>query len=220
MKINSIDNKTNFGWSFKTHAAITGKVADEIPKLKKYKNTLIKFVQQPDFDERGFKGNNHFYFTPLMFRPKESFLDFFGKNNAGARFNEHVYYFDKLVKIDEPEAMEHAGRALHFLQDVTQPQHTERGSVWKKWKDLKLHKKFEIYVSEEQDTFIKNAKPAELLLETDEPDELFEEAVFLSENGKQVKKDRKQDWDEIAQTGISNAISLTKHFLEYVASKL
>lgn len=60
MKINSVDNNTNFGWRYKTHEKITAMVVDEFPDLKKYKSVLTKMVVMPDFDERGFKGNNHF----------------------------------------------------------------------------------------------------------------------------------------------------------------
>ena len=66
MKINSVDNNTNFGWRYKTHEKITAMVVDEFPDLKKYKSVLTKMVVMPDFDERGFKGNNHFYYTILL----------------------------------------------------------------------------------------------------------------------------------------------------------
>lgn len=220
MKLNSFDSNTNFCWRYTAHRDITALAVDKTPKLKKYKNIFVKFAQKPDFDERGFQGNNHFYYTPQLFRPRESFLDITGRNNAAARFAKHLFYFEEFVGKDNEKAFEHAGRAIHFLQDVTQPQHTERGTVYKKWQDLKLHKEFEEFAQQNQDTFIKNAKPAIFELETDDPSEIFDEVVFLSENGKQVRKNNKNEWYEIAQTGISNAIQATKVFCEYIASRL
>ena len=103
---------------------------------------------------------------------------------------------------------------------MTQPQHTQRGTVYKKWRDLSLHKEFEEFAQQNQDTFIKNANPAIFELETDNPYEIFDEVVFLSENGKQVRKNNKNEWYEIAQTGISNAIQATKILCEYIASRV
>ena len=48
----------------------------------------------------------------------------------------------------------------------------------------------------------------------------MDEVVFLSENGKQVRKNNKNEWYEIAQTGISNAIQATKILCEYIASRV
>ena len=50
MKINSVDNNTNFGWRYKTHEKITAMVVDEFPDLKKYKSVLTKMFVMPDFD--------------------------------------------------------------------------------------------------------------------------------------------------------------------------
>lgn len=220
MKVNSVDNKANFGWRYPTHMKITAKAVDELPNLRKYKDILTEFVQKPDFDERGFKGNNHFYFTPTLFHPRESFLDLTGRNNAASKFSEHVFYFEELFNKDKNEALEHAGRALHFLQDVTQPQHTERGTVLQKWKDLEIHKQFEAFAFKNEDYFTKNAKPVQLELEPDNIIDLFDEAVFHSEHGKQVRADNAKEWTGIAQTGISNAIQVTKEFCGYISKFL
>lgn len=220
MKIRSVDSKTNFGWRYTTHKKITAQAVEELPKLKKYKDIIVEFVQKPDFDEQGFKGNNHFYFTPSLMHPRESFLDLTGRNNAAAKFSEHVFYFEELINKDKNEAFEHAGRALHFLQDVTQPQHTERGTVFQKWKDLEMHKQFEKFASKNEDYFIGNAKPVKFELEPDNILDLFDEAVFHSERGKQVRKDNAGGWIDIAQTGISNAVQATKEFCAYLSSFL
>ncbi len=220
MKIDSSGNNLNFGWRYGAHKEITSLAVESVSNLKKYKNILVEFAQKPDFDEKGFKGNNHFYYSPKVLRPRESFMDIIFRNNAGAKFAEHMYEFNRFVEKDKSKALEHAGRALHFLQDVTQPQHTERGTVYRKWRDLKLHKEFEEFAYQNQDAFIKNAKPSDIKLESDEIYELFNKSVSISENGKQVRKDNKNAWYEIAQTGISNAIQVTKIFCEYIASRL
>lgn len=217
--LNTTDNNnTTFGWRYTTHKELTALAVNDIPKLRKYKDILVKFSQKPDFDERGFEGNNHFYYPPKLLRPRESFLDVVGRNNAGAKFNEHIFYFKEFLYTNKEKALEHAGRALHFLQDVTQPQHTERGTIYKKWKDLKIHKEFEEFALQNQDSFTYNTKPSELSLRTGGVDELFEDAVDLSQKGKQVTKDNRNEWREIAHTGISNAVQATKLFCEYIAS--
>lgn len=220
MKISSTDNRTNFGWRYPTHKKITSQVVEELPKLKKYKDIIVEFVQKPDFDERGFKGNNHFYFTPSMMHPRESFLDLTGRNNAASKFSEHVFYFEELINKDKNEAFEHAGRALHFLQDVTQPQHTERGTVFQKWIDLEMHKQFEKFASRNENFLICSAKPVKFELEPDNIMDLFDEAVFHSENGRQVRNDNAKEWIDIAQSGISNALQATKEFCNYLSKFL
>lgn len=220
MKVNCVDNQTSFGWKYKTHKMITAKTLDEMPKLSKYKNILVDFVQKPDFDERGFKGNNHFYFTPTLFRPRESFLDITGRNNAASKFSEHVFYFEELIDKDKKEAMEHAGRALHFLQDMTQPQHTERGTAFQKLRELSIHKEFENFTLRNQKFFINNAKPAKFDVEHDNIIDLFDEVVFHSEQGRQVRENNRKEWIGIAQTGISNAVHATKEFCGYISKFL
>ncbi len=224
MKINSVDKNTSFGWKFKTHEQITSLIVEDFPKLAKYKKTLITSVIKPDFDERGFKGNNHFYYKPEMFRPRESFLDMLGKNNAGARYALHMYQFKKFLNKNNEKSMEHAGRALHFLQDITQPQHTERGTVFKKWKDLKVHLGFENFVLNNQDRLItqslkncmqigneyKNYSYAEL-------GKLFIEKVHKSTAVTPPNNKNQHSWDYIAQYGISNAIDATKSFFEMIS---
>ncbi len=227
MKVNSVDNKTSFGWRFKTHEKITGIILEDFPKLEKYKNTITKFVTRPDFDERGFKGNNHFYYPPRGFRHRESFFDFFACNNAAARYTIHMYEFDRFVNRDNQKAMEHAGRALHFLQDVTQPQHTERGTILKKWKDLKIHKEFENYTLDNQDKFISkalegNAERGGWYKDYDynDKDKLFNFQVAFSTAIPPANKENKLFWDYIAQYGITNAVEATKGFLNIVSSRL
>lgn len=48
-------------------------------------------------------------------------------NNALAKFNIHISEVEPKEPLNSFSA-EHVGRALHFLQDITQPQHTQRGN--------------------------------------------------------------------------------------------
>ena len=115
MKINSL-NQASFGWKDVTHKKITETALSDKTELKPYEADLAKFAQQPDFDEIGFYSNLHFYY-PLA--QQKSFFDPSGKDNAYGRYAFHV---DKMKEaIDKKNtllACEHAGRALHFLQDV------------------------------------------------------------------------------------------------------
>lgn len=218
MKINSRDNNTNFGWRWPTHEKVTSIYVDRFPKLSKYKKQLTEFVVKPDFDERGFKGNNHFYYPPQLFRPRESFLDFFGMNNAAARYEHHIFYFDKFVNRDNDKAMEHAGRALHFLQDVTQPHHIERGTVFKKWKDLSMHREFEELSY--SDIFVNNSKSVKLDVTPNDFQDLFEDAVAVTETIKPANLKNRDKWHEIAQDGITNMKAVTVEFLKNVSDSL
>lgn len=220
MKINSCDNKTNFGWRYPTHGSVTSLIADEFPKLQKYKQTLTKFVVKPDFDERGFKGNNHFYFQSELFRPRESFMDFTGRNNALSKYEEHMYNFDRFVNKNNEKAMENAGRALHFLQDMTQPQHVQRGNIFQKWRDLAVHTKFEEFEHEYHDYFVKNSQNVLLDVKKGDYSDLFDEAVFLSENATPASKLNSDMWVYMAQDGISNMIAVTKEFCRNISKDL
>ena len=224
MRVNSIENKTSFGWRFKTHEKITSLVLEDFPKLAEHKETLMASVIKPDFDERGFKGNNHFYYPREVLRPRESFLDIFGQNNAAARYAVHMYEFNRLINKNNDKAMEHAGRALHFLQDVTQPQHTERGTVFKKWRDLRIHKEFENFVQNNQDRIITQVLE-EIPKRGDwykqygygERDELFNLQVSASMEIMPANKKNRLFWEYIAQFGLTNAVDATKAFFNIVS---
>lgn len=220
MKINSVDNKTNFGWRYPTHKHVTALVVDSNPKLKQYSNILTDFVVRPDFDERGFKGNNHFYYPPQLFRPRESFMDITGKNNALARYEAHLFYFENFVNKDNKTAMEHAGRALHFLQDVTQPHHIQRGTVFQKWRDLDTHLSFEEYENRYHDFFLKHGQKVELDVEPNNFVDLFDESVTLSETVTPATAKNKELWGNIAMEGISNMVAVTKEFCRNISDAL
>lgn len=227
MKVNSVDANTSFGWKFKTHEKITSLIVNDFPKLAEYKKTLITSVIKPDFDERGFKGNNHFYYKPKMFRPRESFLDMLGKNNAGARYALHMYKFNQFINKNNKKAMEHAGRALHFLQDITQPQHTERGTVFKKWKDLKVHLRFEHFVLNNQDRLIDNVLKNSIQIGREykkysytECGDLFFDQVHKSTSVTPPNFGNQYSWENIANYGISNAIDATKSFFNMISESV
>jgi len=191
---------------------------DRFPKLFNYKKQLTEAVVNPDFDERGLGGNNHFYFSPQLFRPRESFLDFFGKNNASASYEKHIFLFDKYVNRDNEKAMDHAGRALHFLQDVTQPHHIERGTILKKWRDLNMHKEFEEL--SRSDIFINDSKSVELDVNLNDFHDLFDEAVSVTEALPPANLKNRDKWFEIAHVGLTNMKAVTQEFLRNVSDSL
>lgn len=220
MKINSVNKDVNFGWSYQTHQRITEMLVDQLPKLKEYKPLFSKMVAMPDFDERGFKGNNHFYYTPKLFRPRESFLDFLGQNNAYVRYLKHIYEFKELLSIDREKAISHAARALHFLQDVTQPHHTERGTVLEKWRDLSVHKRFEKFELDSDDIYVKNAENSKLEHNSAGFYDIFNTAVSKSMSIPAAKSTNHNLWKEIAQDGISNAVAVSRAFLKNISDAI
>ncbi len=218
MKINSVNSTPNFGWKYPTHQKITAMLTDEFDNLANVKKIVAKSVIKPDFDDNGFKCNNHFYFLPEIFCSRASFLDITGQNNALARYKYHVSNFERLQVKDKNTALEHAGRALHFLQDMTQPQHIKRGSFFEKFLDLKSHQTFENMAMINDEKFIKNASNVELDFTPDSFSDLFDETVALTEELIPIRKDNKDSWTFVAQEGISNMIAVTREFLNIVSN--
>lgn len=218
MKIQKLD-KTYFGWRDATHKEIVETVLKDYPNLQQYGPILEEFVQKPDFDEKGFKSNNHFYFPPKSFSVFKSFLDISGKSNAYAYYLKHVSIMqDCIEKGDIPTALEHAGRAMHFLQDVSQPHHSHRGNIIKKANERAVHSEFETFAKENQEQFLNSLTCKNQ--HYDNFSDLFIKTANYSSNSKSASKENKDEWEQIAQNGINNAFSATKEFINKLNSLL
>lgn len=214
MKINYQD-KTNFGWWYGTHKRVTGFVMEDFPALTSFRRVLEEASQAPDLDpvEAKLFRQLHFY-SPIE---KRSFLDFRKRNNAFALYKSHV---GKMIlaafQKDKNLCMNEAGRAIHYLQDVTQPQHSQRISVFNKLFGFKNHLNFEEYAKNRQpgrfDEYEGIYNPKRDISETFE--ELFLNAASTSiKNNYPVSKNF-NEWERISANGINLAIEATRKFIE------
>ena len=89
MNVIQIQTNISFGLNYNTHRKIAQRVIEkEYPQLRKYAPVIKSAVQKPDFDEKGFNFNTHFYYPDEnIFRPRQSFFDFDGVHNARVKFN-------------------------------------------------------------------------------------------------------------------------------------
>jgi hypothetical protein len=208
MKINKSDN-INFGWSDKTHKYVLSRVIQEFPKLQKYEEILKEFVVRPDYNELGFIGNYHFY-SP---NTRRSFLDYNGKNNAYVRYSLHVKKMIEAVSIKERDfkIMKHAGKALHFLQDMTQPHHTQEGFFFNKVLEVKTHIDFETFAEKKLNEFLEGSFCS--LKGGKSFEDIFLDNVSFSSKIATPTKTNKTEWARIGKAGVLHAYTSTKEFL-------
>ena len=203
-----ISDRTNFGWFYGTHKRVTRFALRNLTELKPFKDALEEFAQRPDFDEKGTFNNWHF-FSPIQ---RKSFLDFNNKENALAKYKDHVQKM--LVAVDEKKQdlyIEHAGRALHYLQDMTQPQHTKKGFIFNKFFYLRTHLAFEGFVKKNQEDCF--SEYTERMFKNKSYEDLFMENVELSSKSELPKMKNRYAWERLGRNGINQAIYSTREFL-------
>lgn len=204
----TIDNSTNFGWFYGTHKRITRRALKNIPSLQQFSEKLAEFSKKPDLDEQGIFNNWHFY-SPVM---RTKYCDFNGAESAYTRYREHVKKMLVAIKANQTDLyIEHAGRALHFLQDMTQPQHTQKGFVFNKLIQLHKHLKFEESARNQDKWFdiYKEIPFRNMTFST-----IFKQNVDLSTKNDLPKGEDITKWDGIIEKGINQAIFSTSEFLE------
>lgn len=220
MKIHKI-NQTSFGWRDTTHKEIVATVLKDYPNLQQYEPLLEKFVQQPDYDEIGLSSNTHFYFPPKGSETEKSYIDIDGKHNAFFCYISHVAYMQYYIKTgDMPKAFEQAGRALHFLQDVSQPHHTHRGSTIEKAHEIEIHSEFEAFAQNNQEKFINSAMLSSPKQSSNDFNDIFIKTAEYSETSTIASEANKNDWNNLAQDGINNGVNATKEFINKLNSLL
>lgn len=218
--LNKINNSPNFGWHYRMHTKILNAAADS-QNLKAGNSYVFHVLQnaviKPDFDEFFMYNENHFYYPDKKIK---SFFDFNGKHNAKYVYLEHLNkFFDALKQKHYTESIDHAGRALHYLQDITQPQHIESGSILKKALDKTMHHEFEMQAYADCDKLIKQHTPVALVQNADFAS-LFNQTTNLSLQNKIPTRKNKAEWNEIAQNGVNLALDATKRFLEIFISQI
>lgn len=208
MEIKSRDYSTNFGWFYGTHKRVTRFALKNLSNLKKHNDALEEFSQAPDFDETGFYNNWHFYAPDK----KRSFMDYNGKNNALAKYKEHISKM--LLAVDEMKEkvyIEHAGRAIHYLQDATQPLHAQKGFIFNKILYLKTHLAFEECVKKNQQECFSNYVEKPFTNKSFE--QLFLDNIQLSAKSELPTGDKRYLWERIGRDGVNQAIISTREFL-------
>ena len=220
MKTTKVQNGINFGLNAGTHKRIAEKlIRDEYPKLQNYAPMIKNAVVKPDFDEVGFHSNTHFYYPDEnMFRPRESFFDFDGQHNARAKFNEHMNKFFEAKKYCRySEMADEAGRAKHFLDDMSVGLHVQRGNILQKWSEKKMHENFEKFILSNQDTFIKNAKRSPVEFKTDSFDDIFMSVANYVKNTEYPNNSNRAKWPEIAQNTINVTMDASRVFFDKIS---
>lgn len=220
-----------------------GGLEELIAKYQPAENTTEKFINElkdgtmlPDLlkKETGFQTNTHFFFLPEGKLTSESFGKDIKKNNALVSFVKHI---TQSANTQEGIVPQETGMALHFLQDMTVPMHTQRAniSLFKRFPflgkivDFFLHKNFEsgkeLGILARQEELAKNYKPAFQELKAslgenfDSKDLFMSNVKFSSQPHLQVARSNKKDWAEIQQAIFNRAVDSTVLFLQDIAEK-
>ncbi len=220
MNIANNQHGISFGLNSNTHKKIVQKmIREEYPKLRNYAPIIQNAVVKPDFEEIGFHCNTHFYYPDQnMFRPRESFFDFDGQHNARSKFNEHMNNFMEASKYCRfSEMADEAGRAKHFLDDMSVGLHVQRGNILQKWRDKKMHKDFEEFIMNNEDTFIKNAKKTPIEFKTDTFDDIFMSVANYTKDTEFPNRANMDKWPEIAQNTINVAMDASRVFFDKIS---
>ncbi|MCM1265448.1 MAG: hypothetical protein NC200_04540 [Candidatus Gastranaerophilales bacterium] len=129
-------------------------------------------------------------------------------------YHKHVKEMLKLRNTDKEAAKEHAGRAIHYLQDISQPQHIEKGNVLQKAIERPAHKKFEQYSCERRHHLIRQAHKSNEQIYATSFSQLFNNTLSISSEMEVPTMKNKSNWSNIAQQGYNIALSATKKFIE------
>ena len=119
-----------------------------------------------------------------------------------------------MKKSDIDGQIEHAARAKHFLDDMSVGLHVERGTVLKKYKEQKVHKDFETYIFENQDTFAKNHTSSELQKNHRSFKDLFMDTVQISLKTELPAENNKDRWKNIAQKTVDINMDSSNEFFK------
>ncbi len=213
MIVKNTDN-TQFGWHYKMHADILRKSAILSNLPESIISAIEQAVQKPDFDEFFLYGQKHFYYPNDRIK---SYLDYTKTHNAKYMYQLHLKKMYESLKLKNLEqGFSEAGRALHYLQDMTQPNHIDSGSIIKKALEKKSHHKFEMDIFGRSNDFYAQTKPLDLKSKTLET--LFDEVISISQKNQTPNMTNIDDWDIIAQNAINLATSATRKFLALIKS--
>lgn len=206
-------NQSTFKWNVITHAGMTLEAVKNSKISQEERNVLAKLVTLPDFivNERGYHNNTHFFFPNSKNKS-------FGKgcntyNNALERYKEHLQM--ALTVNDKPNFLKHAGFAIHYLQDVSMPMHTEPGGLLQKITRYNIHKEFETGKKYGATPALKKLLAGYMPenLEYNSLIDLFVSTAEFSQRPEfKVKKYNKSDWFNIQQRCFNRGVDATREF--------
>ena len=212
---NHRNNSPCFGWYSKTHSHITQRACNRLftPDLLK---KIAFYSQKPDWDEIFLFRQKH-YFYP---KKNKSFLDITKTRNAKYTYKKHIEKMKKAHSAGEKDkVISEAGRALHFLQDMSQPHHIEEGSFFQKVRTAIFpHIVFETKALKSQNKLCKKSK--HIKIKANNFDELFENTLQLAQKVDIPKRTNMANWTDIAQNAINITIASTNKFLKLAKNYL
>ena len=158
------------------------------------------------------------FFSTIFNTNGVSFMDYSKQNNAKYAYNEQIKLLEDAIEDeDKQKAMQSVGRACHFLQDLAQPQHTQKESTLGKFFNLKTHIDFENYTQNNTDKIFENLKINNEKHRSNT--QLFSD-TFIKSNPIEISKNNKNEWGNIAKNQINLAVQSTKEFLKNAGEKI
>jgi hypothetical protein len=148
-----------------------------------------------------------------------SFMDFNGRNNAKAAFEDQIEIMDNAIEDEDDEfAIQNAARACHFLQDVSQPQHIEETSALGKAIDLKIHTDYEKFAEDNAQQCAQNFKTT--VRNPRQSMQLFADTFGATKELGKITRENEPNWGEITQKQFNLAVQSTKEFLQNVSDQM
>lgn len=195
-------------------------------KIKEDKFTKENFEKEPveqfvGLGNKAVSGGLLSAFSKMFKTPGSgvSFMDFNGRNNAKAAFEDQIEIMDNAIEDEDDEfALQNAARACHFLQDMAQPQHIEETSAFGKAMDLKIHTDYEDFAEKNADQFVNN-----LTLTVRNPrnsKQLFADTFSTTKSRGKITRENEPNWSEITQKQFNLAVQATKEFLQNVSDQM
>ena len=204
----------------------------------KFLDEITNGSMMPDLlrSEIGFGTNSHFYFPPEGRFKSQSFGLHHKENNALVSFLKHISNAFEMEK--SPDLPQELGMALHFIQDVTVPMHTQRANikifknspVLGKIVDFMMHAKFEnnrnIGMVARHKELLKSYTPGYEKLRNSLPENYTLRDIFMSnvqfstQPELQIARTNKAEWNQIQQKIFDRAVDSTVLVLEKYAQML
>ncbi len=208
-------NQPAFKWNIKTHIGMTLLAAKDSRLNPEETKLLARYAVMPDLvkNEAGYHHNTHFFFPYGKDRS-------FGRggnemNNALERFKSHFQM--ALSAHKKQDFLKHTGYAMHFLQDVSMPMHTESGGLIQKMRDYYLHKSFECGkeygASPALSKLTAGYKPNNISFSS-LLDLFVSTAEFSQKPQFKVNRFNKNNWYKIQQQCFNRGIDASREFLE------
>lgn len=213
MRINS-DEKRNFGWTIKTHANLSKLALEKFPQLTKYANNIIAGSQYPSVAM-----HNYYFINPRghYFYGKE---DVFLNKNCSALSNYLDYCTRACFKLkfkDTDSVAAQSGIALHFLQDIANPIHTQNKNkgIINYFRHYLFEKKAEKFSNNLSDFIVENDVKNTI------PSAVFDDTYKKSSSmNHPFDKENMNNWDDTIKESLQLAYDSTCKFLEEVTQLL